>query len=235
MKRTIFILIVVFSKIFSLFSQENEKYGWNNLEWFNIAGGYKFSEKELGITSMDFVKFSTSIGKASPYQSFGIGTEVLEVMNFHTGSFANICPITLYFIPWMDIEAFEYYDYKDNGTYTQGNYTYHSYKYDPNVTIYKNEIRSAIMLSLSGTFWGAYYPAGDRDGMVIPWDKKVFNFRAAYVHNFKKISKNRSYYAHLFSTMSAEFNYNVLFINSNVNYFPNIGLRFNFRTDNKIY
>jgi hypothetical protein len=235
MRRTIFILIFIFYYSIFSFSQNNEKYGWNISDVFNIGYGYNSHEKKLDITSLDFVKLSTSFGKATPYQRFGIGSEICEVVNFNNGYFASFFPINLHFIPWMKVETFENYDIQNESRYREGNYMVHSYSYDPNKTIYNKGMRSAILLTLSGTFWSAYFPKGAPDDLEKPLDKKLFNFRAAYIYNFKPISKNRHFGQGTYLSMSAEINNYTLFLNGKVNYFPSIGLRLSVFSETKFY
>jgi hypothetical protein len=230
MKRKLLILLLGFCYSLYFYSQENEKRGWSIFEFFNMGLGYRFNEKKIGITTVDFIKYSTSLGKATPYQRFGIGSELFEVVNFQEGCFITPFPINLHFIPWMKLETYEYYDYQDRGSYRQGNYIVHSYSYDPNKTIYTKAMQSAFLITLSGSFWSIYKPKGfytaaDEEDFRVK--SNSFNCRASYILNLTAKEKNRGLFERNFS-ISADFNNYVAFFNGKYIYLPSISLKLSF-------
>jgi hypothetical protein len=221
----IFLLIMLFS--FQSFAQTMR--GWTDTEILSWYGGYPLSKDLItnNIFSFEFLKFSTSFGKASPIQKLGIGTELID-MNIYgkddNGS-ATLFPLMLHFIPWMKFKTYAYQPIERTtpGPYGKGTIIY----YDPSKTGYEGGVSSSVELTLKITLWGLGDDITKPDGTTKrQWNKKYFNLRTAYVYNLRSKKKGEMGVSNGFGfKICAEINNYLIFENGKAIYAPHFGIR----------
>jgi hypothetical protein len=221
------ILISIISTIIALSASSQSKQGWTNTEFVTFYGGLLFSDSSTkrSVYSVEFLKFSVSLGRASNYQKIGVGTALAEVnVVGNYKPFGTILPLYLQFIPWMKIRSYAYQPIKSSSKDSFGNTTL---TYDPTKTSYEDGAKAFIAITLVGTLWGLGEDKTLSDGsQVRQWNVKYFNGRIALIKNLRIKSKGTMGVSNGFGfNVSAEINNYIFFENKEVRYVPNIGVR----------
>lgn len=125
------ILTGMFTVVFIFSAISQSKYGWREGVVFSGAIQHPLSIKSntnFGY-SLEGFKFSTSFGKASPYQKFGIGISLVDY-NYNNGELSSLLPIYLIMIPWIKLKTYGFQPIEYKGTDDLGRTGYY---YNPNM------------------------------------------------------------------------------------------------------